>query len=80
MTMRLAAVLGAVVLLPIVITAVSQNPPHGSPPPQGRPGNVELTTFPAEWSYKPGAAAPAAEHGKVASNCDLATQAGVEIL
>ena len=48
--------------------------------PQGRPGNVELTTFPAEWTYRPGVPAPRAGHGMVASNCALATEAGVEVL
>jgi gamma-glutamyltranspeptidase/glutathione hydrolase len=48
--------------------------------PQARPGNVELTTFPAEWTYRSGAPAPFAEHGMVASNCASATEAGVEIL
>jgi gamma-glutamyltranspeptidase/glutathione hydrolase len=45
-----------------------------------RPGNVELTTFPTEWSYRPGAEAPFAPQGMVASNCALATKAGIEIL
>jgi gamma-glutamyltranspeptidase/glutathione hydrolase len=45
-----------------------------------RPGNVELMTFPAEWTYRPGGQAPFAEHGMVASNCALATAVGVEIL
>jgi len=54
--------------------------PFGQPPPPTRPGNVELTTFPAEWTYRPGVPAPRAEHGMVASNCALATEAGVEIL
>ncbi len=45
-----------------------------------RPANVELATFPTEWTYRPGATAPTAEHGMVASNCALATEAGVEIL
>ncbi len=45
-----------------------------------RPANVELTTFPSEWTYQPGASAPSAERGMVASNSNLATQAGVEIL
>lgn len=52
----------------------------GQQTPPVRPGNVELTTFPAEWIYRPGGQAPFAEHGMVASNCALATQAGVEIL
>jgi len=45
-----------------------------------RPANAELASFPAEWTYKPGAPAPTAAHGMVASNCPLATEAGVEIL
>lgn len=45
-----------------------------------RPANQELATFPAEWTFRPGTAAPAASNGMVASNCALATQAGVEIL
>ena len=48
--------------------------------PAARPANAELASFPSEWTYKPGAAAPTAEHGMVASNCPLATEAGVEIL
>ena len=52
--------------------------PTGQPAP--RPANAELASFPAEWTYQPGAAAPTAPHGMVASNCPLATQAGVEIL
>ena len=51
-----------------------------APNPQSRPANAELATFPSEWTYRPGAKAPLAEHGMVVSNCALATQAGVEIL
>jgi gamma-glutamyltranspeptidase / glutathione hydrolase len=47
---------------------------------QQRPPNAELSTFPAEWTYRPGATAPTAPNGMVVSNCALATQAGVEIL
>jgi len=46
----------------------------------GRPANVELASFPTEWTYRPGAVAPSAEHGMVASNAGPATEAGVEIL
>ncbi len=53
--------------------AQSQQPPT-------RPANVELGTFPSEWTYRPGARAPRADHGMVVSNCALATRAGVEIL
>lgn len=45
-----------------------------------RPANAELSTFPSEWSYQPGATATTAPHGMVVSNCSLATEAGVEIL
>jgi gamma-glutamyltranspeptidase / glutathione hydrolase len=48
--------------------------------PPTRPGNVELATFPKEWTYRPGAQAPSAPHGMVVSNCALATKAGVEVL
>jgi gamma-glutamyltranspeptidase/glutathione hydrolase len=51
-----------------------------TPSPPSRPTNAELATFPSEWTYRPGAMAPSAEHGMVVSNCALATQAGVEIL
>ena len=42
--------------------------------------NAEMATFPSEWTYKPGLAAPSAPNGMVASNCAAATKAGVEIL
>ena len=45
-----------------------------------RPANAELASFPAEWTYQPGAAAPTAPDDMVVSNCPLATKAGVEIL
>jgi gamma-glutamyltranspeptidase/glutathione hydrolase len=45
-----------------------------------RPGNVEIATFPREWTYSPGSSAPFASNGMVASNCAPATEAGVEIL
>ncbi len=45
-----------------------------------RPVNVETASFPTEWTYQPGRPAPFAEHGMVASNSALATEAGVEIL
>jgi gamma-glutamyltranspeptidase / glutathione hydrolase len=45
-----------------------------------RPSNREMATFPSEWTYRPGAHAPSAPNGMVASNSVLATQAGVEIL
>ena len=48
--------------------------------PPSRRGNVEIATFPSEWTYRHGAAAPSAVNGMVASNCVLATRAGVEIL
>ncbi|MGE5361867.1 MAG: gamma-glutamyltransferase [Bacteroidales bacterium] len=47
---------------------------------QQRRGNVEIATFPSEWSYKAGAHAASAPNGMVASNCALATRAGVEVL
>lgn len=56
-------------LLSVVTTASQQRPP-----------NAELSTFPAEWSYRPGAVAPSAPNGMVVSNCELATRAGVEVL
>jgi gamma-glutamyltranspeptidase/glutathione hydrolase len=42
--------------------------------------NVEIATFPSEWTHKAGAPAASAANGMVASNCPLATEAGVEIL
>ena len=42
--------------------------------------NVEIATFPSQWTYRPGMAASSAPNGMVASNCALATTAGVEIL
>jgi len=45
-----------------------------------RPVNVETASFPTAWTYQPGRPAPSAEHGMVASNSALATDAGVEIL
>ncbi len=45
-----------------------------------RPVNVETATFPVEWTFKPGARPPFAEHGMVASNNSQATLAAVEIL
>jgi len=75
---------GTRALLSLVIAGaavtMAADAPLGGQAPQARPGNVELTTFPAEWTYKPGAPAPTAPNGMVASNCALATQAGVEIL
>jgi gamma-glutamyltranspeptidase / glutathione hydrolase len=62
------------------VLAMTADIPVRGQAPQGRPGNVELTTFPAEWTYRPGAPAPRAQHGMVTSNCALATEAGVEIL
>ena len=62
---------------------LSTPPPGGVPePPQAgqRPANAELATFPSSWTYRPGTKAPAFPHGMVASNCALATEAGVEIL
>jgi gamma-glutamyltranspeptidase/glutathione hydrolase len=66
---RSAAVLATAVLLTGIGSASQQRPP-----------NAELSTFPTEWTYRPGASAPAAAHGMVVSNSTLATQAGVEIL
>ena len=65
----LVAAATALVATPLAQQAVS-----------ARPGNVELATFPKEWTYRPGAQAPSAPHGMVVSNCALATKAGVEIL
>ena len=45
-----------------------------------RPSNVEIATFPSAWTYRPGTPAPSAQNAMVASNCALATKAGVEIL
>jgi gamma-glutamyltranspeptidase/glutathione hydrolase len=64
----------------IAVLAMSADVPAAGQAPQARPRNVELTTFPAEWTYRPGVVAPTAEHGMVASNCALATAAGVDIL
>jgi gamma-glutamyltranspeptidase/glutathione hydrolase len=74
-------VLGAIAAIPAVlaIAGVAAVVLSGQQPP-ACPGNVELTTFPAEWTYRPGGQAPFAEHGMVASNCALATAAGVETL
>jgi gamma-glutamyltranspeptidase / glutathione hydrolase len=65
-----------------VIAAVAGLP---AAPPQGqvpasRPANAELSTFPSEWTFKPGAQSSSAPNGMVVSNCALATEAGVEIL
>ena len=54
--------------------------PSTTDDPASRPVNVELATFPAEWTYQPGRQVPSAEHGMVALNSALATEAGVEIL
>lgn len=54
--------------------------PSASDQTPARPVNVETASFPTEWTYRPGQAAPSAEHGMVASNSALATEAGVEIL
>ncbi|MCX6549393.1 MAG: gamma-glutamyltransferase [Acidobacteria bacterium] len=78
--LRVTAALATVVLVPILMMAAPPTPPPPGQTPQARPGNIELATFPAEWTYKPGGQAPSAEHGMVASNCALATEAGVEIL
>ncbi len=51
-----------------------------APRSDSRRANVEIATFPSEWTYRPGAQAPSAPDGMVASNCPLATRAGVEIL
>jgi len=74
-------VLGVIATIPatLAIAVVAAVVLSGQQPP-ARPGNVELTTFPAEWIYRPGGQAPFAERGMVASNCALATAAGVEIL
>jgi dipeptidyl-peptidase-4 len=50
------------------------------PTAPSRQANAELATFPSSWTYRPGAKAPAFPHGMVASNCALATKAGVEVL
>jgi gamma-glutamyltranspeptidase/glutathione hydrolase len=71
------------VLLAVMMTSVAAR--HGviaqaSRQATPRPANAELATFPSAWTYRPGAKAPAFPHGMVASNCALATRAGVEIL
>jgi gamma-glutamyltranspeptidase/glutathione hydrolase len=66
-------VAAAVAAFAFVVLSGQQTPPV-------RPGNVELATFPEEWTYRPGAQAPFAEHGMAESNCALAIRAGVEIL
>ncbi len=63
-----------------IIPAACSGPSGRGPESQARPANVELASFPAEWSYKPGMRAPYAEQGMVATNCALATEAGLEIL
>ena len=76
LVLRIVAVMpvaAAVAAFAFVVLSGQQTPPV-------RPGNVELTTFPSEWAYRPGAQAPFAGHGMVASNCVPATRAGVEIL
>lgn len=50
------------------------------PSAQQRPANAELSTFPSEWTFQPGATASRAANGMVTSNSALATEAGVEIL
>ncbi len=62
----------------VLVTSCGRSPAGQAP--AARPANIELASFPAEWTYKPGAPAPTAENGMVASNCPLATEAGVEIL
>jgi len=73
LTHRSAVASAAAVFVLITSCGRAQSPP-------ARPANAELASFPAEWTYKPGATAPSAQHGMVASNCPLATEAGVEIL
>ncbi len=66
-------------LLGLVAVAVSGVWAQATGSPGQRP-NAEIATFPTEWTYRSGAVAPAAANGMVASNCALATKAGVEIL
>ena len=81
LAIRALAILALAVIVAVAANgAMTVDATVGGQGPQGRPGNVELTTFPAEWTYRPGVPAPRAEHGMVASNCALATEAGVEIL
>jgi gamma-glutamyltranspeptidase/glutathione hydrolase len=76
--MRAAATAGAAAaVLTLAGSGIVKAFGQQAPP---RPGNVELTTFPAQWTYRPGAQAPSAPNGMVATNCPLATEAGVEIL
>ena len=64
----------------LVFAAAPPPAPRTAPQAAQRPANVELTTFPSTWTYKPGQKAPTAPNGMVVSNCPLATEAGVEIL
>ena len=77
---RLVPRIIAAMLVAAAVAAFASVVLSGQQTPPVRPGNVELTTFPAEWTYRPGAQAPFAGHGMVASNCAPATRAGVEIL
>lgn len=73
----LCGLAGAAVLTGLAGAAVGPRTQAQAPAP--RP-NVEIATFPSEWTYRPGMTAPSAPNGMVASNCALATRAGVEIL
>ncbi len=77
--MRVNVIASAACLCGMVILLAVCGPAQGQKPSARRP-NAEIATFPSEWTYKPGAPAPSAPNGMVASNCALATKAGVEIL
>jgi gamma-glutamyltranspeptidase/glutathione hydrolase len=64
----------------VVVAPPTRPQDRASSPQSGRPANVEIARFPSEWRYRPGAKAPSAPNGMVASNCPLATEAGIEIL
>jgi gamma-glutamyltranspeptidase/glutathione hydrolase len=77
-----SALVRALAISAVVLAGLSEasTTATGAQQAAGRPSNVEMTTFPQEWAYRPGAQAPFAPGGMVASNCVLATKAGVEIL
>jgi gamma-glutamyltranspeptidase / glutathione hydrolase len=64
----------------IAATSVACSRAGGGDSQQPRAGNVEIATFPSEWTYKAGGQSASAPNGMVASNCAAATKAGVEIL
>jgi len=77
--MRVRVTARAACLLGLAVVSAACVGTQGQKPPARRP-NVETATFPSEWTYQPGRTAPSAPNGMVASNCALATKAGVDIL